>query len=143
MERDLCVSVYVCSTSFVSLCVRYELTSVTPDHLILQSMDKQAAAERTKRESITIAEGQKRSTELTAEGETLRIQREAEGRAFEMQKIAEAEKERLVQGASPSSTHASYRNHTHIAYRNHTRTGTPSKTRVLTFYGIVDLLPLR
>ncbi len=42
--------------------LRYELTSVTPDPIILQSMDKQAAAERTKREVITIAEGAKRST---------------------------------------------------------------------------------
>ena len=56
---------------------RYELTSLTPDPIIMQSMDKQAAAERTRREVVTLAEANKRSVELDADAQLIRVQASA------------------------------------------------------------------
>lgn len=53
---------------------RYEMTALTPDEIISQSMDKQAAAERTRREMVTLAEAKKRSVELDAEAQLIRVQ---------------------------------------------------------------------
>lgn len=43
---------------------RYEITEVRPDKSITLAMDKQAAAERNRREMVIKAEGEKRAQEL-------------------------------------------------------------------------------
>ena len=45
---------------------RYEITEITPDHQIRIAMDKQAAAERDRRENVLRAEGDKRRAQLTS-----------------------------------------------------------------------------
>ena len=63
---------------------RYELTEIKPDDEICRAMDKQAAAERVRREQILGAEGNKKKSVLEAEGnaEALRIKAESEADAI-------------------------------------------------------------
>ena len=58
---------------------RYEITEITPDQQIRVAMDKQAAAERDRREQVLRAEGEKRRAELISEGNLIRIRNEADG----------------------------------------------------------------
>ena len=58
---------------------RYEITEITPDQQIRLAMDKQAAAERDRREQVLRAEGDKRRAELISEGNLIRIRNEADG----------------------------------------------------------------
>ncbi len=48
---------------------RYEITEVQPDEQISSAMDRQAAAERIRRERVLTAEGHKAAARLEAEGE--------------------------------------------------------------------------
>ncbi len=48
---------------------RYEITEIAPDKQISVAMDRQAAAERIRRERVLTAEGNKRAICLEAEGE--------------------------------------------------------------------------
>ncbi len=48
---------------------RYEITEILPDKQISSAMDRQAAAERIRRERVLTAEGQKSAVSLEAEGE--------------------------------------------------------------------------
>ncbi len=48
---------------------RYEITEILPDKQISAAMDRQAAAERIRRERVLTAEGQKSAVSLEAEGE--------------------------------------------------------------------------
>ncbi len=48
---------------------RYEITEISPDKQISAAMDRQAAAERIRRERVLTAEGNKRAMSLEAEGE--------------------------------------------------------------------------
>jgi len=57
---------------------RYEITEITPDTQIRIAMDKQAAAERERRERVLRAEGSKRQAELESEGQMTRVNNEAE-----------------------------------------------------------------
>lgn len=70
---------------------RYELTEISPDHHITIAMDKQAAAERERREMILGAEGKKRADVLESEGHLIRVKNEAE--ASRQKSILEAEGE--------------------------------------------------
>ena len=58
---------------------RYEITEITPDQQIRIAMDKQAAAERDRREQVLRAEGDKRRAELISEGNLIKIRNEADG----------------------------------------------------------------
>lgn len=58
---------------------RYEITEITPDQQIRVAMDKQAAAERDRREQVLRAEGDKRRAELISEGNLIKIRNEADG----------------------------------------------------------------
>mmetsp|Transcript_21951 Transcript_21951/g.46154 ORF Transcript_21951/g.46154 Transcript_21951/m.46154 type:complete len:407 (-) Transcript_21951:89-1309(-) len=78
---------------------RYELTEITPDERIRIAMDKQAAAERDKREQVLRAEGDKRRAELTSEGVKISLKNESEGKLIQITNEAEAEKIRLSKEA--------------------------------------------
>jgi regulator of protease activity HflC (stomatin/prohibitin superfamily) len=58
---------------------RYEITEITPDAQIRIAMDKQAAAERDRRERVLRAEGAKRQAELESEGVRIQLTNESEG----------------------------------------------------------------
>lgn len=74
---------------------RYEVTEVTPDHQIRIAMDKQAAAERDKRESVLRAEGDKRRVELQSEGIKISLTNESEGGLIKVKNEAEATKAKM------------------------------------------------
>ena len=69
---------------------RYEITEITPDHQIRIAMDKQAAAERDRRENVLRAEGDKRRAQLTSEGVKISLTNESEGNLVKVQNEAEA-----------------------------------------------------
>jgi regulator of protease activity HflC (stomatin/prohibitin superfamily) len=78
---------------------RYELTEITPDDQIRVAMDKQAAAERARREQVLRAEGDKRGAELTSEGIKITLKNESEGKLIQITNEAEAEKLRIIKEA--------------------------------------------
>ena len=78
---------------------RYEITEITPDEQIRLAMDKQAAAERARREQVLRAEGDKRGAELTSEGVKISLQNESEGMLIKIRNEAEAVKTKLTREA--------------------------------------------
>jgi len=75
---------------------RYEITEITPDHQIRIAMDKQAAAERDRRENVLRAEGDKRRAQLTSEGVKISLTNESEGNLVKVQNEAEATKQKIL-----------------------------------------------
>jgi regulator of protease activity HflC (stomatin/prohibitin superfamily) len=82
---------------------RYEITDITPDRFILEAMDKQAAAERSRREQVLSAEGDKRQAVLQSEGVKIKLTNESEGERIKTSNEAEAEKMRMVLEAEGAS----------------------------------------
>ena len=78
---------------------RYELTEITPDQQIRVAMDKQAAAERDRREQVLRAEGDKRRAELESEGMKISMKNQSEGELIKVTTEAEAEKLRILREA--------------------------------------------
>jgi len=78
---------------------RYEITEITPDPFIRIAMDKQAAAERDRREHVLRAEGDKQRAELTSEGVKISLQNESEGNLIRMKNEAEASKIKAIKEA--------------------------------------------
>ena len=75
---------------------RYEITEILPDEEIQRAMDKQAVAERERRELVLGAEGNKRSQILESEGIKLKKQNESEGELIKVKNEALAEKEKKI-----------------------------------------------
>eukprot|EP00520_Triparma_pacifica_P020378 CAMPEP_0118649870 /NCGR_PEP_ID=MMETSP0785-20121206/9936_1 /TAXON_ID=91992 /ORGANISM="Bolidomonas pacifica, Strain CCMP 1866" /LENGTH=302 /DNA_ID=CAMNT_0006542191 /DNA_START=113 /DNA_END=1021 /DNA_ORIENTATION=- len=75
---------------------RYEITEVTPDRHISEAMDKQAAAERNRREKVLEAEGEKQKATLESEGMKIKLQNESEGMRIQVENEAEAERTKLL-----------------------------------------------
>mmetsp|Transcript_39203 Transcript_39203/g.94806 ORF Transcript_39203/g.94806 Transcript_39203/m.94806 type:complete len:374 (-) Transcript_39203:40-1161(-) len=75
---------------------RYEITEITPDHQIRIAMDKQAAAERDRREHVLRAEGDKQRVQLTSEGVKIMLTNESEGEMIKIRNEAEANKYRIL-----------------------------------------------
>lgn len=75
---------------------RYEITEITPDHQIRIAMDKQAAAERDRREHVLRAEGDKQRAQLTSEGVKISLTNESEGNLIKVQNEAEASKQKIL-----------------------------------------------
>jgi regulator of protease activity HflC (stomatin/prohibitin superfamily) len=75
---------------------RYEVTEIAPDKQIRAAMDKQAAAERDRREHVLRAEGAKRRAELESEGAKISLTNESEGNLARVRNEAEAAKTRLI-----------------------------------------------
>ncbi|CAM9829377.1 unnamed protein product, partial [Phaeothamnion confervicola] len=75
---------------------RYEITEITPDRQISEAMDKQAAAERARRERVLTAEGEKKAYTLKSEGVKQQLINESEGHLIKVQNEAKAARERLV-----------------------------------------------
>eukprot|EP00527_Entomoneis_sp_CCMP2396_P000681 CAMPEP_0198151332 /NCGR_PEP_ID=MMETSP1443-20131203/55270_1 /TAXON_ID=186043 /ORGANISM="Entomoneis sp., Strain CCMP2396" /LENGTH=404 /DNA_ID=CAMNT_0043816963 /DNA_START=91 /DNA_END=1302 /DNA_ORIENTATION=+ len=75
---------------------RYEITEITPDQKIRFAMDKQAAAERDRREQVLRAEGQKRKAELESEGVRISLSNESEGNLIKVRNEAEASKTKIL-----------------------------------------------
>ena len=78
---------------------RYEITEITPDEQIRVAMDKQAAAERDRREQVLRAEGDKRRAELTSEGVKISLTNESEGMLIKIRNESEAQKIKLLREA--------------------------------------------
>lgn len=76
--------------------MRYEITEVVPDKVMMEAMDKQAAAERDRRKKVLDAEGDKRSAELESEGIKIKMQNESEGALIKITNEAEANKARII-----------------------------------------------
>lgn len=66
-------------------------------------MDKQAAAERDRREHVLRAEGAKRRAELESEGVRISLQNESEGNLIKVRNEAEANKSRILLEAEAQS----------------------------------------
>jgi regulator of protease activity HflC (stomatin/prohibitin superfamily) len=75
---------------------RYEITEITPDHQIRVAMDKQAAAERARREHVLRAEGNKQQAQLTSEGVKISLTNESEGNLIKVKNEAEASKQKIL-----------------------------------------------
>mmetsp|Transcript_19186 Transcript_19186/g.53300 ORF Transcript_19186/g.53300 Transcript_19186/m.53300 type:complete len:243 (-) Transcript_19186:182-910(-) len=75
---------------------RYEITDITPDQQIRIAMDKQAAAERVRREQVLRAEGDKQRAQLTSEGVKISLTNESEGNLVKVKNEAEATKQKLL-----------------------------------------------
>ena len=82
---------------------RYEITEITPDQQIRIAMDKQAAAERDRREHVLRAEGDKRRVELTSEGVKISLTNESEGNLIKVRNEADAEKTKILLEAEATS----------------------------------------
>jgi regulator of protease activity HflC (stomatin/prohibitin superfamily) len=76
--------------------LRYEITGVTPDKPIREAMDKQAAAERTRREKVLGAEGSKQEKELESQGYKVRLTNESEGDLIKVENASKASKLKQV-----------------------------------------------
>jgi regulator of protease activity HflC (stomatin/prohibitin superfamily) len=75
---------------------RYEIVEISPDREIQRAMDKQAIAERDRREQVAYAEGLKKASVLESEGEKLKKQNESEGELIKIRNEAQAQKEKSV-----------------------------------------------
>mmetsp|Transcript_71837 Transcript_71837/g.208145 ORF Transcript_71837/g.208145 Transcript_71837/m.208145 type:complete len:379 (-) Transcript_71837:38-1174(-) len=75
---------------------RYEITEITPDQQIRTAMDKQAAAERDRREHVLRAEGDKQRAQLTSEGVKISLTNESEGNLIKIRNEAEASKQKIL-----------------------------------------------
>jgi regulator of protease activity HflC (stomatin/prohibitin superfamily) len=75
---------------------RYEITEITPDHQIRIAMDKQAAAERDRREHVLRAEGSKQEVQLASEGLKISLTNESEGNLIKVKNEAEASKQKIM-----------------------------------------------
>ena len=82
---------------------RYEITEITPDEEIRIAMDKQAAAERDRREQVLRAEGDKRRAELTSEGVKIGLKNESEGMLIKITNESEAAKIKALREAEGQS----------------------------------------
>lgn len=78
---------------------RYEITEITPDQQIRIAMDKQAAAERARREQVLRAEGDKKRAELTSEGVKISLTNESEGTLIKIRNEADATKTKITREA--------------------------------------------
>ena len=78
---------------------RYEITEITPDPHIRLAMDKQAAAERDRRERVLRGEGDKQRAQLTSEGVKISLQNESEGMLIKLRNEAEASKLTFIREA--------------------------------------------
>jgi regulator of protease activity HflC (stomatin/prohibitin superfamily) len=79
--------------------MRYEITEITPDQQIRIAMDKQAAAERARREHVLRAEGDKQRAQLTSEGVKISLTNESEGNLIKIRNEADAEKIKILREA--------------------------------------------
>jgi len=76
--------------------LRYEITEISPDRKIREAMDKQAAAERTRREKVLGAEGSKQTVELSSQGFKIKVTNESEGERIKTENEAKAMKFKQV-----------------------------------------------
>lgn len=78
---------------------RYEITEITPDQQIRTAMDKQAAAERDRREHVLRAEGDKQQAQLASEGVKISLTNESEGNLIKVRNEADASKTKILREA--------------------------------------------
>lgn len=69
--------------------MRYEVLNLVPDERISVAMDRQAAAERERREKVIQAEAERRAMELRSEGQLIKVRNEAEAEKTRLQLEAE------------------------------------------------------
>lgn len=74
LNQDVTQTLEEAATPWGLEILRYEITEISPDREIQMAMDKQAVAERDRREQVLSAEGNKRAAVLESEGVKLRKQ---------------------------------------------------------------------
>jgi len=79
--------------------LRFEITEIIPDDRVLNAMDRQAVAERERREEVLRAEADKRGMELRSEGKRSQEMNESEGAKLRLINEGEGEKQRIIQQA--------------------------------------------
>ena len=104
LNLALCSQMQNSADEWGLLIKRYELTTVRPDQSVSHAMDKQAVAERTRREDILKAEAEKRSKVLISEGRRQELINEAEGHKTERILAADAQKVETVRVAEGQAT---------------------------------------
>lgn len=72
---------------------RHEVLDVRTDKRINEAMDRQAAAERIRREKVLQAEGEKEEARLMSEGALIRLENESEGNRIRVENEARADAE--------------------------------------------------
>lgn len=75
---------------------RYEITEIVPDRRVAEAMDRQAAAERERRERVLQAEGEKTAATLRSEGEKIKLTNESLGNQIRTVNEAEASRDRIT-----------------------------------------------
>lgn len=94
--NDRCCSVVKYAAADWGMVVtRHEIQDVTPDRHIADSLDKQAAAERFRREQVLQAEGSKQAAALESEGVKIQLTNESEGHLIRVRNEALAEQARI------------------------------------------------
>lgn len=96
INHDIKNSIATASESWGIEILRYEITDVNPDPEVAAAMDKQAVAERTRREQLIDAESQRKTMELHSEGQKIKLKNESEGNLIRSNNEAEAAKIRLT-----------------------------------------------
>ena len=96
INAEVCTSLQQAAESWGLYILRYEITEITPDQEIQRAMDKQAVAERDRRELVLTAEGQKRYEVLASEAVKVQLQNESEGELIKIRNEALAMKDRLI-----------------------------------------------
>jgi len=79
--------------------LRFEITEIIPDDRVRNAMDRQAVAERERREEVLRAEADKRGMELRSEGKRTQEKNESEGAKLRLINEGEGEKRRIIQQA--------------------------------------------
>eukprot|EP00737_Agarophyton_chilense_P005052 gb/GEZJ01007013.1/.p1 GENE.gb/GEZJ01007013.1/~~gb/GEZJ01007013.1/.p1 ORF type:complete len:223 (+),score=36.07 gb/GEZJ01007013.1/:71-670(+) len=74
---------------------QHEILDVKPDKHILEAIDKQAAAERMRREKVPEVEGAKQAAALQSEGVRIRLENESQGHLLRVRNEARAEESKL------------------------------------------------
>lgn len=96
MNKKIKESLQAACQNWGIIMTRYEVTDITPQTVVRDSMDKQAAAERVRREQVILAEAAKESAKLKSEGVKIQLANESEGHLIKQTNEAEGRKRQLV-----------------------------------------------
>jgi len=116
--------------------IRFELQKVIYDEAVQKAMDKQAVAERVRREQVLAAEADKTSSQRRSEGEMQAIMNIAEGRKQQVLLAAQAKKEAIETIASAlDRAHGDTAMHLELATKYiELMTGTIEKAKMNTLF---------
>lgn len=91
VNKKITEAIHEASQNWGLSVLRYEVTDITPDRRISDAMDKQAAAERMRREKVLQASGDKEAEVLRSEGVLIARTNEAEAKKRELELHAQGQ----------------------------------------------------